>query len=336
MNTETLDELNRLRWDGRSGHYEVYFLKLHDPATGTGIWLRYTLTAPRPGVGDARCEVWAVFSDPRRPGHHVAAKDTFPIRALQSNAAPFEIRIQDSHLDSTSCRGHAGTGPDGPRLAWDLRFEGTCEPLLHFPVRAMYRAGFPKTKVLSPHPLARFSGEITVEGRRLSVQDAPGQQSHLWGSRHALRWAWCNAGDFAEDATAVFEGLHSEIQAGPLRIPHILLFFLRLDGTWHRFASVRQCFSNRSRYRPEAWEFELDNGSLRVQGRASAERGAFAGVTYLDPPGARLYCHNTGLADLHLRVLDRRGNELRALNCRRGAAFETVERRPHPGIPILL
>lgn len=331
-----LDELNRLRWNGKPGHYEVYFLKFHDPATGAGAWLRYTLTAPRPGIGDARCEVWAVFSDPRRPGHHVAAKDTFPIRALRVSGEPFELRIQDSRLDSTSCRGSAGTGPDGPRLAWDLRFEPAGEPLLHFPLEVMYRAGFPKTKVLSPNPLARFSGEITVEGRRFEIRDAPGQQSHLWGSQHALRWAWCNAGCFEQDPTAVFEGLHSEIQAGPLRVPHILLFFLRLDGAWHRFAGVRQCFTNRSRYRPDAWEFELDNGSLRVQGRVAAERADFAGVTYLDPPGARLYCHNTGLADMHLRLLDRRGNELRALNCHRGAAFETVERRPHAGISILL
>jgi hypothetical protein len=200
----------------------------------------------------------------------------------------------------------------------------------------MYRARFPKTKVLSPNPLARFSGEVAIEGRRFPIRNAPGQQSHLWGSEHALRWAWCNAGGFDEDPAAVFEGLHSEIRLGPLRVPHILLFFLRLDGTWHRFAGVRQCFTNRSRYGAESWDFELDNGSLRLQGRASAGRTAFAGVTYLDPTGAHRYCYNTGLADMHLRILDRKDRELRSLNCRAGAAFETVERRPHAGIPILI
>jgi hypothetical protein len=37
---------NALRWNGRAGHYEVYYLTLTDPRTGLGVWIRYTMVAP--------------------------------------------------------------------------------------------------------------------------------------------------------------------------------------------------------------------------------------------------------------------------------------------------
>ena len=39
---------NALRWDGRAGHYEVYYLTLTDGASGVGMWIRYTM-CPAPG-----------------------------------------------------------------------------------------------------------------------------------------------------------------------------------------------------------------------------------------------------------------------------------------------
>src|SRR5437763_10428580 len=36
---------NALRWDGRPGHYEVYYLTLTDEASGVGVWIRWRLEA---------------------------------------------------------------------------------------------------------------------------------------------------------------------------------------------------------------------------------------------------------------------------------------------------
>ena len=41
-------------WRGQSGHYEVWFLTVHDPATRTSYWLRYTLGRP----GEVRGGGW--------------------------------------------------------------------------------------------------------------------------------------------------------------------------------------------------------------------------------------------------------------------------------------
>ena len=44
---------NALRWDGAPGHYEVYYLTLTDPASGVGLWIRYTMVAPLAETGRA-------------------------------------------------------------------------------------------------------------------------------------------------------------------------------------------------------------------------------------------------------------------------------------------
>ena len=44
---------NVLQWDGTPGHYEVYYLSATDPASGIGLWIRYTMVAPI--AGDPTC-----------------------------------------------------------------------------------------------------------------------------------------------------------------------------------------------------------------------------------------------------------------------------------------
>jgi hypothetical protein len=41
------DNPNALRWDGAPGHYEVYYLSATDRGSGCGLWIRYTMLAPK-------------------------------------------------------------------------------------------------------------------------------------------------------------------------------------------------------------------------------------------------------------------------------------------------
>ena len=69
------ERANLLRWDGGSrGFYEVYFLKFNDAPSQTAVWLRYTLTSPRPEVGRPYCELWGIFFDARDPARNFAVK----------------------------------------------------------------------------------------------------------------------------------------------------------------------------------------------------------------------------------------------------------------------
>ena len=63
-------KLNAVRWDGRPGHYEVYYLTLTDRASGCGIWIRYTMVAPTDG-GQATASLWLIAMEPE--GDEVAS-----------------------------------------------------------------------------------------------------------------------------------------------------------------------------------------------------------------------------------------------------------------------
>ena len=77
---------NELQWQGGPGHYEVYYLTLTDPATGVGLWIRYTMVAPLERAGEqATCSLWFLAMDPRAgPPPTFARKATLPIDQLHA------------------------------------------------------------------------------------------------------------------------------------------------------------------------------------------------------------------------------------------------------------
>ncbi len=92
---------NALQWNGRPGHYEVYYLTLTDPLTGVGVWIRYTMVAPLQTEAAATAALWFLAMDPR-PGSRwstLARKATVPIDRLdaRSGSVRAEGRRGDAH-----------------------------------------------------------------------------------------------------------------------------------------------------------------------------------------------------------------------------------------------
>jgi hypothetical protein len=109
---------NALRWRGQAGHHEVYYLTLTDPASGVGVWIRYTMLAPDGGRREAATvSLWLAAMDPR-PGRTrlLACKRTVPIAALESRAKRFEIRIGEATFGENGMTGNLED------VGWDLRW----------------------------------------------------------------------------------------------------------------------------------------------------------------------------------------------------------------------
>jgi hypothetical protein len=188
------DRWNALQWQGEPGHYEVYYLTLTDPATGVGFWIRYTMVAPLPKTGaDATCSLWFMAMDPKDPTANVGEKVSFPTSALAAEQEPFELRIGDAWL---SDRGMAGSlEREGRRFTWDLAWKPRLDAYGH--VHPVLRAAkLAKTILFLPHPDVEVSGRVEIDGRTIDVAGARGGQAHLWGSKHASRWAWAHCSDF--------------------------------------------------------------------------------------------------------------------------------------------
>src|SRR5436190_2599719 len=172
------------------GHYESFYLRAFDPALPRGVWIRYTVhKRPR---ARPRGSLWFTLFDSRAAGP-VATKVTLE----HLGAAPDEyIHIGESRF----APGHVIGSADGD-AAWDLRFESSEPVYRHLPRSWMYSAPIPKTKLLSPHPDARFDGWVEASGQRIDVRGWPGMVGHNWGSQHAERWIWMHGAGFDDQHT---------------------------------------------------------------------------------------------------------------------------------------
>ena len=327
---------NDLQWHGEPGHYEVYYLTFTEPQTGVGFWIRYTMVAPLPETGEpATCSLWFLAMDRGEPQHNVGEKVSYPIDRLSASSDPFTLRIADATLTDSGMSGSIER--DGWRAAWDLEWRsrlpayGHVHPLLR-------RAKIAKTILFLPHPDVELRGVVDVNGRRITVDGAYGGQAHLWGSKHASRWAWAHCNDLVGadgqprpdtfvDGVSVFVPRFGR-ELGP-NTPVVG----RVGGHDLLSTSPLAVRSNESEFDLTSWRFEARAHRRKVVVEVAARKQDLVGVTYHDPDGDLAYCYNTEVADMRLDLFEKgapwagwqKRDELRSDG---RAHFEYAQRRP--------
>jgi hypothetical protein len=333
---------NDLQWQGEPGHYEVYYVTLTDPATGVGFWIRYTMVAPLAEAGEAAtCSLWFMAMDPEDPSRNVGEKVSFPVAELKARSGPFALQLGGATLDD---RGMKGTiEQDGRRLAWDLHWEPRLPAYGHVHP-ALRAARVAKTILFLPHPDVEIGGMVEIDGRRLDIAAARGGQAHLWGSKHANRWAWVHCNDFGAADDGRGDGLF--VDGVSVFVPRFgrelgpnTPFVARVGGHDVVSTSPLAVQRNPSEFDLQGWRFEARTPRRKLVGDVSARLEDLVGVTYHDPDGDLAYCYNTEVADMRLEVHERsapgtawrKTNELRSDG---RAHFEYAQREPVPGVEL--
>jgi hypothetical protein len=327
---------NALRWSGGPGHYEVYYLTLTEPNTGVGVWIRYTMVAPS-GSDPASCALWFLAMDPRAGASSpLGRKATFGTDRLSACQDPFELRIAEARLSDGAMAGELDD------VSWELQWAPAARA--YEPVHPLLqRLGAAQTVLVLPHADVVIDGHVMVGGERIELNRVPGGQAHLWGTKHARRWAWTHCNDFVDaegraapgtfiDAvSAVVSRLGREV--GP-STPVVA----RVNGRDFHATSPWRILRNRSEFELEGWRFAAQDGDRRLVGVAEAPREQLAGVTYHDPDGEPAYCYNTEIASLRLEVYERSGGSFQhtgTLTSAGRAHFEYAQRTPVDGIELL-
>ena len=257
------DRANAVRWDGRRGRYEVWYL-----VVAGRFWLRYTLRVPSDPAGEGECALWLVSFE----GTPVARRELFPLELFRASAGGWPIEVGPGSLSGRSARGEV----EGAR--WELELTPHAEPFAyaHPLVRALRVA---KTELVCSVPALTVSGVIEVDGVRHSLDRAPGHQAHVWGSRHAQRWGWAHAN--APDGRWV-ELLAAKVPGAPQLALHA-----SDEGRHNGPLELLRT--------PASVAF----GSLAVGPyRVEADPVDIVGVTYLDPDGTPAYCYHAERARL--------------------------------------
>ena len=138
-----------------------------------------------------------------------------------------------------------------------------------------------------------------------------GGQAHLWGSKHATRWAWAalqrlrpttaNRRDTFVDGVSVFVPRFGR-ELGP-NTPVVA----RIGSRDLMSISPLAVQRNQSDFGPMGWTFEAQDARRKLECSVTARPEDLVGVTYHDPDGELAYCYNTEVADLtHERLRARR------------------------------
>jgi hypothetical protein len=322
-------DANRLRFSGQAGHYEVYYLTLNQRAERLGVWLRYTLDSPLSGAENGYCELWAHVFDGKAPERSVGLKERMPLAQL---ARPEGGILA---LGKAVLRDGEATGEiirDGRQLAWTLRFSPLAwsAHLAPFPIRAL---GLASTNVIYANLDTRFSGSLTVDGRTLTVESAPGCQTHLWGKKHAERWAWGHCNEFDGRDDCVIDGVAAWLKKmGRTRGP-LTGMFIRYRGEDYCTNAIPNLFRSRAEVAFPAFRFEGGARGHTFRGEFSTTPDRMLQVGYEDPDGEKSYCANTEVGDLKLEVF--RGSErIDVLTATGTAHFEFGDRAKRENVRL--
>jgi Tocopherol cyclase len=311
------DNVSRLA-DG-TGFYEVWFLTFTDPSTGAGYWVRSTHRAPKRGSHEAG--VWFARFDPGDPA------GTFGIHRRSDrwsiSTKVFAVRIGDCIMSSGHSEGEVRAEDRTVRWELDYPTGGTTWRLLPDP---FYRGGLAPTKPFSPNVDSRVDGTVWVDDQPLEIRNAPAQQGHLFGTRHADRWAWAHCGTF-EDEDAVVHALTARGRRGPFITPFVTSIGVRWEGRWNRLVQV----SRRSDFGLGSWKIDVQSRQYRLTGRIEAPPRAMLRATYRDPDDTLRYCHNSEISSSRLVLFERRAggfDEVAVLESRGTTHAEWAGRTP--------
>ncbi len=327
---------NLMRWDRSTRDFmEVWYATVNHRASGAGLWVRYTITAPQ--KGSPYCELWGFFFDPEGK-RMFAGKDRFTIDHLGSTNGRDDgalVRIADSWLSENHIEGELADG--GDTLRWSLDFEPADRCFQHLPEQLRKRVEKRVSTVCSPNLSVPFRGIAEVSGQAFEFTGELGCQSHRWGRRHSQTWAWGHCSTFEEDDDALFEGVAARADLGFLPGPTMTFLYLRYHGIDLEFNRLRTAIRARSRYEMPTWAFTANNEQWKIVGAARARPDRLIQVRYEDPDGAPRYCANSEIADLALEVYERAPTGWRhhgSLTALRVAHVEFGRPEPFSELPI--
>jgi hypothetical protein len=294
---------NRCRWDGTSApYYEVWFLTLNHRASQRGFWFRYALESP---VGSdhnspARAALWAATFNRRLPDRNLGLKREYSIDQFVRGRAG--LRVGDGLFSPCSASGRVDSG--GHSIEWDLSYE-PCDTTYHHVSRRMVQLARASSVVCSPNLDTRFSGRVVVDGDHIVLDEEPGCQSHLWGRKHVDDWVWVHSNAFEKLPGTVFEGLAARPRRAGRMLPPIQSLYLRHRGEEHRFVRLRLAEQWQRKLGMGYWSFSAMNTRLYIEGAAQCRLRDMLQAEYSDPDGERLYCINSEVANLKIRLFRR-------------------------------
>jgi hypothetical protein len=318
----------------KAGHYESFFQRANHPTRPIAFWIRYTIFSPNNHPEEAIGELWAIFFD-GETGSHVAVKKEVPFHQCTFKPDAFFVQVGgDASLEQGRLKGNAGS--HGHNISWEFSYGGDEAPLFLLPLK-LYTAKFPKAKSLVGLPMAVYNGSLSVNGKRIEVEDWVGSQNHNWGSRHTDLYAWGQVAGFDSHPDSFLEVASAKLRIGPFWTPWMSPIVLRHQGKEIKMNSLLQTVRAKSSFKYFNWRFKSETEEIRLEGEISAPKEAFIGLNYRNPPGGSKHCLNSKIATCELKIQHKQSSQWGppdVLFTKHRAAFEILTDARDHGVEI--
>ena len=330
---------NQCRWDGASApHYEVWFLTLNHRPSQRGFWFRYCLEAPAGSdhTPAPSASLWAAMFNRRSSEENLGLRREYPIDQL-TFAGQEESILKLGQGTFSPCSVAGRVDEDGHSIEWDLTYV-PCETTYHHVSRAVIQLSRPSSLVCSPNLDTMFTGRIVVDGETIVLDQEPGCQSHLWGRKHVDDWVWVHSNAFERHPATVFEGLAARPRRAGQMLPPLQSLYLRHRGEEHRFVRLRLAEQWQRKMGMGYWSFSAMNTRLYIEGVAQCRLRDMLQAEYADPDGERLYCINSEVANLKIRLFHRvhgvRWRHIETIKAYATAHLEHASRASDPSVRL--
>lgn len=106
---------------------------------------------------------------------HVVGKEEYPLSGCLFANDSLTVKVGSALLSESKLSGKCSKS--NATIDWNLSYSSWQPPLFLLPVE-MYFGAFPKAKSMVGSPLAKYSGELTVNGETIQVDNWIGSQNH--------------------------------------------------------------------------------------------------------------------------------------------------------------
>lgn len=329
----------RFRGEKSGGHYESYFMRANDKATGHGFWIRYTIYQPESGAGSKQAmgELWAIYFEKGKAP--VAAKSEFPLSKAAYSNTNFDLNFDGATLTANALKGTAANAGEN-KIEWNLSLSAIAtakdtNAIFPMPLTS-YDTPLPRAKLLVAQPFVTFSGSLSVNGKKIDIDAWQGSQNHNWGSRHTDEYAWGQVAGFDNEPDSFLEVASAKLKVGPIMTPYLTPITLRHKGKDYLLNTYWQAFRNKVTLNYFDWVFSGENSDLRIDGHIWADRGDFVALNYYNPPGDVKTCLNSKVASCEITLTEKSRIGLKVdFKTKNRAAFEILTSKTDHGFKPL-
>ncbi|MFT7518646.1 MAG: hypothetical protein ACI9MC_000778 [Kiritimatiellia bacterium] len=288
----------------RKGHVESWFVRANHPSRPLAVWLKITVLIPL--KGQAVADVWATTFN-GESGVRFAAKTTRRLRpadfvgGLKIEVAGCFLHL---HAGGGEARGRVDSGDEF--VTWDLRWTRAemGQPMCLLPTRRMIEWPFPKSKLLTPTPLAHFSGTMSWSGEPVDAGGWWGMQGHNWFVEHSPGYCWGQCVFLGADGqpVAVAEGFSGQIRVAGVKSPVMSALVVRRGGRTYRFDRLVDLWRQDAHRDDLTWVLRVSGRHGDAMIRMTAEASNMVCLGYANPDRSIAHCLNSKLAQVVLRV----------------------------------